>query len=460
MTDLADLPTGTVTFLFTDLEGSTGPQQAHPAAYREAVRRHHDLLLGAVAAHGGVVFETVGDAVYAAFARPTAAVAAALAGQVALQQEPWGATGPLRARMGVHLGEVEAYRIRGAAQGARYFGLPLARCARLMATAHGGQTVLSEAAAALVRDALPAGAGLRDLGAHRLKDLQQPEWVYQLLHPDLPAAFPPLRSLDALPNNLPLQLTSFVGREPAMAAVRALLAKHRLVTLTGPGGTGKTRLALQVAAELLPEYADGVWLVELAPLADPALVPQAAAVVVGVREEPGRPLAATLADALRRKHLLLVLDNCEHVLDAGARLAELGGDVARFPTAKHLASWAGMCPGNRESAGKRQSGATRKGSPWLRGLLVQVAHAAARTRGTYLAAQYRRLAARRGKSRAAVAVGHTILVIVYHLLRYGTDYHDLGPHYFDERARRAVERRLVRRLEGLGYRVALEPRAA
>jgi transposase len=145
---------------------------------------------------------------------------------------------------------------------------------------------------------------------------------------------------------------------------------------------------------------------------------------------------------------------------AEALLAELGGGVARFPTAKHLASWAGMCPGNRESAGKRQSGATRKGSPWLRGLLVQAAHAAARTRGTYLAAQYRRLAARRGKSRAAVAVGHTILVIAYHLLRYGTDYHDLGPHSFDERDRRAVERRLVRRLEGLGYRVALEPRAA
>ena len=145
---------------------------------------------------------------------------------------------------------------------------------------------------------------------------------------------------------------------------------------------------------------------------------------------------------------------------AEALLAELGGDVARFPTAKHLASWAGMCPGNRESAGKRRSGATRKGSPWLRGLLVQAAHAAARTKGTYLAAQYRRLAARRGTSRAAVAVGHTLLVIVYHLLRHGTEYHDLGPHYFDDRDRRAVERRLVRRLEGLGYRVALEPRAA
>jgi transposase len=177
-------------------------------------------------------------------------------------------------------------------------------------------------------------------------------------------------------------------------------------------------------------------------------------------------IAAVSAEVARR---LRPLDEAIARLDAipgigreaaEALLAELGGDVARFPTAKHLASWAGMCPGNRESAGKRQSGATRKGSPWLRGLLVQAAHAAARTKDTYLAAQYRRLAARRGKSRAAVAVGHTLLVIAYHLLRDGTAYHDLGPRYFDERDRQAVERRLVRRLEGLGYRVALEPRAA
>src|SRR5262245_35348548 len=186
-----ELPAGTVTFLFTDLEGSTRLLQAHPAAYREAVRRHHDLLQGAVEAHGGAVFETVGDAVYAAFERPTAAVAAALAGQLALHREPWGATGPLRARMGVHLGEVETYPAPGAAQGGRYLGLPLVRCARLMTTAHGGQVVLSEAATALVRNALPPGAGLRDLGAHRLKDLAEPERVAQLVHPELPADFPP-----------------------------------------------------------------------------------------------------------------------------------------------------------------------------------------------------------------------------------------------------------------------------
>ena len=198
------LPEGTVTFLFTDLEGSTRLLQAHPAAYREAVRRHHDLLRGAVEAHQGVVFETVGDAVYAAFAHATDAVAAALAGQQALHQESWGEVGALRARMGVHLGEVEA-------QGGHYFGAPLYRCARLTAAAHGGQVVLSQATVDLVQDALPAGAGLRDLGEHRLKDLQRPERVVQLTAPDLPADFPPLRSLDARPHNLPLQLTSFVG---------------------------------------------------------------------------------------------------------------------------------------------------------------------------------------------------------------------------------------------------------
>jgi predicted ATPase/class 3 adenylate cyclase len=309
------LPTGTVTFLFTDLEGSTVLLEAHPAAYRAAVRRHHDLLRGAVEAHGGVVFETVGDAVYAAFARPSDAAAAALAGQCALQGEPWGETGPLRVRMGVHLGEVER-------QGGHYFGAPLYRCARLMATAHGGQTVLSAAAAELVRGALPVGASLRDLGEHRLKDLATPEHVFQLGHCGLPAEFPPLRTLDARPHNLPLQLNSFLGRERELAEVARLLGTARLLTLTGSGGTGKTRLALQAAAAALDAYPDGVWLVELAALADPALVPRAAAAAVGVREEPGRPLLATLVDALRPRRLLLVLDNCEHLLDACARLAE------------------------------------------------------------------------------------------------------------------------------------------
>jgi predicted ATPase/class 3 adenylate cyclase len=313
------LPEGTVTFLFTDLEGSTALLQAHPAAYRAAVARHHDLLRGAVEASGGVVFETVGDAVYAAFAQPTDAVAAALAGQLALQAEEWGEVGELRARMGLHLGEAER-------QGGHYFGAPLYRCARLTATAHGGQVVLSQAACDLVQDSLPPGVSLRDLGAHRLKDLQRPERVFQLRHPALLAEFPPLRSLDVLPHNLPLQVTSFVGRERELAAVAALLGGEpsgpRLVTLTGPGGTGKTRLALQAAADALEAHPDGVWLAELGALADPALVPQVVAAAAGVREEPGRPLPATLADALRAKRVLLVLDNCEHLLDACARLTD------------------------------------------------------------------------------------------------------------------------------------------
>jgi predicted ATPase/class 3 adenylate cyclase len=313
------LPTGTVTFLFTDLEGSTRLLEAHPAAYREAVARHHALLRAAVEADGGVVFETVGDAVYAAFPRPTDAVAAALAGQSALHQEDWGEVGPLRVRMGVHTGEVEV-------QGAHYFGAPLYRCARLMAAAHGGQTVLSGATAALVRDALPAGADLRDLGEHRLRDLAVSEHVFQLVHRELPAEFPPLRTLDARPNNLPLQVTSFVGRERELAEVTRLLAGEppgpRLVTLTGPGGTGKTRLALQAAADVLDAHPDGVWLVELAALADPAIVPQTVAAAAGVREAPGRPVLSTLTDALKPRRLLLVLDNCEHLLDACARLAD------------------------------------------------------------------------------------------------------------------------------------------
>jgi predicted ATPase/class 3 adenylate cyclase len=311
------LPDGTVTFLFTDLEGSTRLLAAHPAAYRDAVARHHDLLRQTVEAHGGAVFETVGDAVYAAFARPTDAVAAALAGQRALLAADWGelGAGALKARMGLHTGEVER-------RGAHYFGTPLYRCARFMATAHGGQTVLSGATAELVRGALPAGAALRDLGAHRLKDLREPERVFQLAHPALLAGFPPLRTLDALPQNLPAQVTSFVGREGELAEAARLLAGTRLLTLTGTGGTGKTRLALQLGAALLGVYPDGVWFVDLAPLADAALVPATALAALGTAALPGQPAEARLLEHLRPWRALLLLDNCEHVLAAAARLAD------------------------------------------------------------------------------------------------------------------------------------------
>jgi predicted ATPase/class 3 adenylate cyclase len=328
---MPDLPTGTVTFLFTDLEGSTRLLEAHPAAYREAVVRHHDLLRAAVEAHGGVVFETVGDAVYAAFDTPAGAVAAALAGQVALRAEPWGEVGELRVRMGLHSGEVER-------QDGHYFGVPLYRCARLTAAAHGGQVVLSEATAALARDALPEGAGLRDLGEHRLKDLQRPERVAQLVHRALPAAFPPLATLDRHAHNLPVQPTPLVGRARELAAVRERLLRDgvRLLTLTGPGGVGKTRLALQAAADALDAFADGVRLVALGPLTDGELVADAVAQALNLRETGGRPLPEVLAAYLRERRLLLVLDNCEHLLPAVAPL--VAGLLAACPGLTALAT--------------------------------------------------------------------------------------------------------------------------
>ena len=313
---MSRLPTGTVTFLFTDIEGSTRLWEAHPDAMRSALARHDALLRQAVEDNHGYVVKTTGDGIHAAFATAPEALAAVLAAQRVLQAEGWEAQAPLSVRMGLHTGIAES-------RDGDYYGGVLNRAARLMAAGHGGQALLSAATQELVRDHLPDGARLRDLGRHRLKDLGRPEEVFQLLHPDLPADFPPLRSLDnpALPNNLPQQVTSFVGRETQVAEVNAWLGKTRLLTLTGAGGAGKTRLALQVAADLLDGEGDGVWLVELAPLSDPALVPQAVADVLGIKEQAEQPIPRTLVDALRSKRLLLVLDNCEHLVAACASLA-------------------------------------------------------------------------------------------------------------------------------------------
>ena len=314
---MPDLPTGTVTFLLTDIERSTHLWEQHPEAMPAALARHEVLVSEVVQEHGGVVVKSrgEGDSLFAAFARAVDAVVAAGALQQVLHAEPWPEGLVLRTRLAVHTGDAEL-------RAGDYYGAAVNRCARLRAIAFGGQTLLSLATQELVRDRLPVGATLRDLGEHRLRDLVRPERVFQLDVPGVPTELRPLRSLEAFPNNLPVQLTSFIGRERELAEVKQLLEHHRLVTFTGAGGTGKSRLSLQVAADLMDAYPDGVWLVELAPLTDPRLVPGAVADVLGLREEAGRPLLGTLADVLRTKALLLILDNCEHLIGACAELAE------------------------------------------------------------------------------------------------------------------------------------------
>ncbi|MGQ0550991.1 MAG: ATP-binding protein [Armatimonadota bacterium] len=313
---MRSLPTGTVTFLFTDIEGSTVLlQHLGDRRYADVLTAQRRLLRAAFQEGGGHEVDTQGDAFLVAFGRALDAVAAVAAAQRAITAHPWPEGASVRVRMGLHTGEPTL-------TAGGYVGLDVHRAARICAAGHGGQTLLSQATRDAVAHHLPAGVSLRDLGEHRLKDLQRREQIFQLLHPDLPADFPPLRSLDALPNNLPRQLTSFIGREREMAEVKRLLTTTRLLMLTGSGGCGKTRLALQVAADLVEEFANGVWLVELAALSDPALVPQSVASALGVREEPGRPLLATLSDYLQPKRLLLVLDNCEHLVEACAYLAE------------------------------------------------------------------------------------------------------------------------------------------
>ncbi len=309
-------PTGTVTFLFTDIEGSIRLWEQHPDAMRPALARHDDLLRQSIEDNGGFVFKTVGDAFCAAFATAPEALAGGLTAHLALTAEPWETEVPLRIRMALHTGSTEE-------RDGDYFGQTLNRAARLLAAAHGGQVLISAATQELGRDQSPPNAVLWDLGEASLKDLARPERVFQLLHPALAADFPPLRSLDnpALPNNLPQQLTSFIGREKELTEIRALLVRTRLLTLTGAGGSGKSRLSLQAAADVLDQYEGGVWLVKFASLTDPALVPQTVANALGVREEAGKPSVKTLVDWLRPKRLLLVLDNCEHLVVACAALA-------------------------------------------------------------------------------------------------------------------------------------------
>lgn len=308
-------PIGTVTFLFTDIEGSTGLWESHPEEMRTALAQHDAIMRAAVERNNGCVFRTLGDSFCASFHTAPQALQAALESQLALSGERWPKNAAIIVRMALHTGAAEFRE-------GDYYGQPLNRVARLMATAHGGQVVLSDVTCDLCHDTLPEGVSLKSLGEHRLKDLGRPEPVFQLCHKDLKAEFPPLRSLKGLPNNLPQQVTSFIGREKQIAEVKALLKKCRLLTLTGTGGTGKTRLGLQVAADLLDTYKDGAWFVELAALSDAALIPHAVATVFGLKDEPGEPVLKTLVEYLKSKQLLLLLDNCEHLVSACAQLAD------------------------------------------------------------------------------------------------------------------------------------------
>lgn len=310
-----DLPTGTVTFLFTDIEGSTRLAQELGDGFANVLAAQRQILHDTFRQAGGHEVGTQGDAFFVVFPVARAAVEAAVAAQKALAAHPWPDGVSVKVRIGVHTGEAMLI-------GDDYVGLDVHRAARISSVAHGGQILFSQATRALLDHDLPDGVAVRDLGAHRLKDLQRPEHIFQVVHPDLPVEFRPLRSVDAFPNNLRVQLTSFIGREREMADVRQLLSSARLVTLLGSGGAGKTRLALQVAADLLEAYADGVWLIELAPISDPALVPQTVASTLGLRE-PARQAADSLVDFLQSKSLLLVMDNCEQVLAATADLCAL-----------------------------------------------------------------------------------------------------------------------------------------
>jgi predicted ATPase/class 3 adenylate cyclase len=323
-------PTGTLTFLFTDIEGSTRLWEHDAPAMQAALARHDELLKLAIEERGGYVFKTVGDAFCAVFPTASDALEAALEIQRRLLSSEWEQSEPLRVRMALHTGAAEE-------RDGDYFGPPVNRVARLLSAAHGGQVLLSLPTQELVRDQLLVGTTLRDLGEHRLKDLFRPERVFQLSAPELPSEFPPLRTLEAYRNNLPLQPTPLIGRENEVSEVCDLLGGEatRLLTLTGPGGIGKTRVALQAAADLLEDFTDGAFFVPLATLTEAELFFSAVAETLGVKETAEQPLDETLKDYLSERRLLLLLDNFEQVLEAAPSVTEL---LAGAPGLKVLAT--------------------------------------------------------------------------------------------------------------------------
>ena len=309
-------PSGTVTFLFTDIEGSTKLAREHPETWEIARARHHAILRSAIQLHNGYIFQIIGDAFCAAFHIADAALRAAAKSQMGLHSENWGDT-PIKVRMGIHTGKAEI-QSDGEYQGY----LAMSRVQRLMASGHGGQVLISAATQELLLEDLPEAVSSRDLGEHRLKDLIRPEHIYQLVVPGLPVEFPPLKTLDLYRHNLPIQRTSFIGREKELEQIKQAIRGHRLVTLTGSGGAGKTRLSLQVAADLLDQFPDGIWFVELSAITNPELIPKTILSAFGVMEQQGRTVLQQLTDYLREKQLLLVLDNCEHLIEACAKLTD------------------------------------------------------------------------------------------------------------------------------------------
>jgi predicted ATPase/class 3 adenylate cyclase len=310
----SNVSAGLVTFLFTDIEGSTRLWEHAPERMRPALARHNALARTAVENNRGSVVKMTGDGVYAVFEDALDALGATLQLQLALSDPTMADGVDLRVRCGLHTGVADR-------ADNDFFGSVVNRAARIMDAAHGGQVLLSQAVATVVRERLPAGVALHDLGSVRLRDLASPERIYQVVHPQLRQTFPALRSLEATPNNLPQQMTSFIGRERVLAEIKTLLANTRLLTFLGTGGLGKTRLSLQLAADVMDNFPDGVWFVELAPLEDSRLVPQAVASVLGVKEEAGHQVLDALLKHVKDRQVLLILDNCEHLVHACADLA-------------------------------------------------------------------------------------------------------------------------------------------
>jgi predicted ATPase/class 3 adenylate cyclase len=324
---MTNLPTGTVTFLFTDIEGSTKLWEQYPEAMKAALAKHDSILKEAIESNHGHIIKTTGDGVHAVFGTAMDGVKSAIDAQRELIMQnaegrmqnsefniPHSAFA-LKVRMGLHTGEAEL-------RDGDYYGGALNRAARIMSAGHGGQVLISDITAQVVREHLPADISLLDMGEHHLKGLLRAEKLYQVVAADLQKEFPALNSIPTATNNLPTQLTSFIGREREMTEAAKRLASARLLTLIGPGGTGKTRLSIQLGTQMLPNFTDGVWFIELAPLADPELILQTVASALGVRAQVGMPLMNIVTDYLRGKNLLLVFDNCEHLVEASAQLAD------------------------------------------------------------------------------------------------------------------------------------------